>query len=62
MQESIFNQLVCPICRANLIHDKEKNILVCIERKLAFKIINNIPVMLEEEAIKLTDKEIKTYG
>lgn len=62
MNQSIINSLVCPVCKAELFLDKEKNILVCKADKLAYPIRENIPVMLVEEATKLNIEEIKAYG
>ena len=61
MDQSVLNVLVCPICKATLHYDKEKQILVCKADKLAYPIRDNIPVMLVEEAVKLDIQEIKKY-
>jgi len=62
MDQSIINALVCPVCRSELHLDKEKSVLVCKADKLAYPIRENIPVMLVEEATKLSIEEIKQYG
>ncbi|APC91687.1 MULTISPECIES: Trm112 family protein [Francisella] len=62
MDHSVLNVLVCPICKANLHYDKENQVLVCKADKLAYPIRENIPVMLVEEAKKLTLEEVKKYG
>ncbi len=47
--------LVCPICKGELIYDKEANELICEADKLAFPILDGIPVMLESEARALEE-------
>ena len=47
--------LACPLCKGELILDKSNNELLCLESKLAFKIIDGIPNMLIDEARKIED-------
>ena len=61
MDKSVLNVLVCPICRSKLYLDKENNVLVCKADKLSYPIREGIPVMIVEEAIKLTLEETKKY-
>ncbi len=49
--------LVCPVTRAALIHDKEKNELISKAAGLAYPIRDGIPIMLPEEARELDDSE-----
>ncbi len=46
--------LVCPLCKGNLDVDKAADELICQVDQLAFPIRDDIPVMLEEEARKLS--------
>ncbi|MDE4996927.1 Trm112 family protein [Francisella tularensis subsp. holarctica] len=62
MDHSVLNVLVCPIGKANLYYDKETQVLVCKADKLAYPIRENIPLMLVEEAKKMTLEEVKKYG
>jgi uncharacterized protein len=50
--------LVCPITKGPLIYNKEKQELISKSSRLAYPIRDGIPVMLEEEARKLTDAEL----
>ncbi len=45
--------LVCPLCKGDLTYDEKNQELICYESKLAYKIIDGIPVMLPDEARKL---------
>ena len=46
--------LVCPLTRGPLIYDKKNQELISKKAALAFPIRNGIPIMLVEEARKLT--------
>jgi len=51
--------LVCPVTKAKLEYDKEKDELICLASNLAYPVRDGIAVMLEEEArqIGLDEKE-----
>jgi uncharacterized protein YbaR (Trm112 family) len=49
--------LVCPICKGRLVHRKDASELVCKADRLAFPVMDGIPVMLEDEARKLPPEE-----
>ena len=48
--------LVCPISKNSLVQIGDE--LLCYESKLAYPIRDGIPIMLPEEARKLTQEEI----
>jgi len=48
--------LVCPLTKATLVYDRERNELVSEEARLAYPIRDGIPIMLVEEARPL-DKD-----
>ena len=58
MDRKLLDILVCPICKGPLQYRKEQNELVCKADKLAYPIRDDIPVMLEDEARRLTLEEI----
>jgi uncharacterized protein YbaR (Trm112 family) len=45
--------LVCPLTKASLHYDREKQELVSQQAKLAYPIRDGIPIMLPEEARRL---------
>jgi uncharacterized protein len=49
--------LVCPVTKAPLIYDRQRQELVSKPARLAYPIRDGIPVMLEEEARKLEPSE-----
>ena len=54
MDKKLLDILACPICKGLLQYDKNKNELICRFDKLAYPIRDDIPVMLEEEARKIS--------
>ncbi len=58
MDRKLLDILVCPVCKGPLVYDKAKAELVCRADRLAYPIRDDIPVMLEDEARKLTSEEL----
>jgi uncharacterized protein YbaR (Trm112 family) len=46
--------LACPICKGKLIYQKQQQELICKADRLAYSINDDIPVMLPDEARKLS--------
>ncbi|MDX2164280.1 MAG: Trm112 family protein [Gammaproteobacteria bacterium] len=57
MDKKLLGILVCPLCKGELIYKKDKQELICKFDKLAYPIRDEIPVMLEEEARKISINE-----
>ena len=47
--------LVCPVTKSDLEYDSVKNELISKQAGLAYPIRDGIPIMLEEEARKISD-------
>lgn len=62
MDKKLLEILACPICKSNLIYMKDNKELICKADRLAYPIKDDIPVMLEEEARKLTDTEVESLA
>ena len=58
MDNKLLDILACPLCKSPLIYNKDAQELICKADHLAFPIRDDIPVMLEEEARKLSNEEI----
>ena len=58
LDKKLLSILVCPVSKAPLEYDEANNELVCKVSGLAYPIRDDIPVMLESEARKLTDEEM----
>ena len=57
IDKKLLSILVCPVSKAPLEYDREKEELICKASGLAYPIRDGIPVMLEEEARQLTADE-----
>jgi len=59
MDAKLLDLLVCPLCKSPLLYRKAEKELICKADRLAFRIEDDIPVMLADEARKLTSEEIE---
>ncbi len=57
MDAKLLEILVCPLCKSPLIYRKAAQELICRADRLGFKIDDGIPVMLADEARKLSAEE-----
>ena len=57
MDARLLDILVCPICKGPLIYRKTEGELICKADRLAYRIRDDIPVMLEDEARRLDPSE-----
>lgn len=57
IDKKLLSILVCPVSKAPLEYDTEKNELICKASGLAYPIRDGIPVMLESEARQLSADE-----
>ena len=58
LDRQLLSLLVCPVSKASLEYDTENSELVCRASGLAYPIREDIPVMLESEARKLSAEEL----
>lgn len=58
MDTRLLELLVCPVTKGPLEYDREKQELVSRSARLAYPVLDGIPVMLESEARTLTDEEL----
>ena len=59
MDTKLLELLVCPVTKGPLIYDRERQELVSRSARLAYPIRDGIPVLLEDEARKLTPEEVE---
>lgn len=50
--------LVCPVTKGPLIYDKENSQLISKSARLAYPVVDGMPVLLEDEARELSVDEI----
>jgi uncharacterized protein YbaR (Trm112 family) len=58
MDKRLLDILVCPVTKAPLTFDAERQELLCKASRLAYPVRDGVPVMLEDEARALTDEEL----
>ena len=59
MDAKLLDILVCPLCKSPLIYRKADKELICKADRLAFPILDDIPVMLADEARVMTPEEVE---
>jgi uncharacterized protein len=57
IDKKLLGILVCPVSKAPVEYDEERDELVCKASGLAYPVRDGIPVMLESEARQLTADE-----
>ena len=57
MEPKLLELRVCPVTKGPLTYDRERGELISKSARLAYPIRDGIPVMLEDEARKLTPEE-----
>lgn len=57
IDKRLLSILVCPVSKAPVEYDQEKDELICRASGLAYPVRDGIPVMLESEARQLTADE-----
>jgi uncharacterized protein YbaR (Trm112 family) len=59
VDKKLLEIIACPVCKGPLVYKKEDQELICKADRLAFRIENDIPVMLVDEARAVpADEEI----
>jgi uncharacterized protein YbaR (Trm112 family) len=61
MDSKLLDILVCPVTKGALQYDKAAQELISVQGGLAYPIRDGIPVMLEEEARRLSPEEIEAW-
>lgn len=57
MDKKLLAILACPLCKGDVVYDRDKEELICRADGVAYPIREGIPVMLETEARTLTTDE-----
>jgi len=58
MDKTLLEILACPVCKGELFYDQANQEFICRFDRLAYPIVNDIPVMLVSRARRLhTDEE-----
>jgi uncharacterized protein len=59
MDSKLLEILVCPVTKGPLIYDKVTQELRSKSARLAYPVRDGIPIMLEDEARKMTPEEVE---
>ena len=62
MDAKLLEILVCPVTKGPLVYDRERGELISRSARLAYPIRDGIPVLLKDEARKLTPEESEAFG
>lgn len=57
MDKNLLEILACPVCKGELLYDQSHQEIICKFDRLAFPVINDIPVMLASRARRLSHDE-----
>ncbi len=57
MDKQLLSMLVCPLCKGKLKYEKDAQELLCTFDGLAFPLRDDVPVMLEGEARRMSEEE-----
>lgn len=58
MEKTLLYLLACPLCKGELRYLSEQDELLCCFDRLAFPIVDGVPVMLEARAKRLSVDEV----
>jgi uncharacterized protein len=53
LSQELLDILVCPVCKGDLAYDVTAQTLTCPACRLRYRVEDDIPIMLEEEAERL---------
>lgn len=58
MDKILLEILACPVCKGELVHDANNQELLCRFDRMAFPIQDDIPVMIEARARRMSLEEV----
>ena len=61
INRNLLDILVCPVTKSKLYYNKESNELISLPARLAYKIKDDIPIMLESEAREINSEEYEKF-
>lgn len=57
MDKNLLEILACPVCKGELIFDQSNQELICKFDRIAYPVVDDIPVMLEGRSRRLASDE-----
>ncbi len=61
MNKKLLDILLCPESKMPLLYDKKVQELVCVQSGLAYPVRDGIPVLLVDQARKLSEDELQKH-
>ena len=58
MKNKLLSILVCPKCKGPLVYKSRKKLLICQKDALAYPVRNGVPVLLDFDAIDISDNNL----
>jgi uncharacterized protein YbaR (Trm112 family) len=62
VDKNLLDILVCPVCKGPLDYRRSEELFVCRFDRLGYPVRDGVPVMLEEQARRMTSEEIEGGG
>jgi len=59
LDKRLLDVLACPVCKGPLEYRRAEDLLVCRFDRLGYPVRDGIPVMLEEEAQRLSSEQLE---
>jgi len=59
LDKRLLDILACPVCKGPLEYRRAEDLLVCRFDRLGYPVRDGIPVMLEEEAQRLSSEQLE---
>lgn len=53
LAKNLLDKLVCPMCKNKMQYDEKNEKLICQSCSVAYKVNNDVPVLLADEAEKI---------
>ncbi len=53
LTKNLLDKLVCPSCKNKMRYEEKKDKLICQNCSVAYKVNNDVPVLLADEAEKI---------
>jgi uncharacterized protein YbaR (Trm112 family) len=59
LDKRLLDVLACPVCKGPLEYRRAEDLLVCRFDRLGYPVRDGIPIMLEEEAQRLSSEQLE---
>ncbi len=53
LSDKLLEKLACPVCKGELEYDQKANRLTCQACRMGYRVVDDIPILLADEAEKL---------